>query len=69
MLADDISESIYVAYYIIIEKKMPVPTEISHSFSNGGVIDIRNLLSKANFRGDEKKEAAKRAILEYLDKH
>jgi ankyrin repeat protein len=66
MLTNDLDETILLAKYLIIDKKMSIPDPIA--YINNKPFDIYSLIKIENFRGDSKKEKAKQEILEYLHK-
>jgi hypothetical protein len=66
ILSDDLNDGIFVAKYMIVDKKMRVPDPISYSLPNKIRLDIYYFLNKENFRGNHEKEIAKKAILDYL---
>lgn len=69
MLEGDLnfSENIYVAKYIIIDKKMPIPNPIFYTIPNRNPRDIKFLLEKFDTHNDDKKKKAKDEILLYIN--
>jgi uncharacterized protein len=69
MLMVDYTDKIFVARYLIIDKRMLIPSPIyGKNRLNSKPIDIFTLLSKANFTKDPQKQKAKEDILNYLKK-
>jgi len=68
MLSDDLnnSESILVAKYLIVDKKMAVPNPIFFSIPSGHPRDIYYLLQNFKTHNNSEKEKAKNEILHYL---
>jgi ankyrin repeat protein len=68
MLIIDFDEYIFVAKYLIVEKKMPIPNPISFSVPEKKPQDIFYFLNLANFRNDSAKTKVRQDILDYLHK-
>jgi hypothetical protein len=66
MLGYPFDENIFVAKYLIINRKMLIPNPITVSVPKREPIDIFSILQK--FRGDSLKEKTKQEILDYLRK-
>lgn len=61
------SDYIFVAHYMIVEKRMLVPNPLSFNI-NKEPLTIVPLLKELDFSKDKKKETARKEILEYLTK-
>jgi hypothetical protein len=59
-------ETIHVAKYIIVDKKLLIPNPISYTYSERKPIDILSLLNKYDVHSDPKKQKAKEEIVNYL---
>jgi len=66
ILSDDLDDGIFVAKYMIIDKKMKVPNPIAYSIPNRKPLDSYSFLNQENFRRDYHKEDAKNEIIKYL---
>ena len=66
ILVNDLDENIYVAKYMIVDKKMSIPEFIVYNIPKKKPADIFYFLDRENFKGDEKKEKARQEILDYL---
>jgi hypothetical protein len=64
----DTDSSIYVAKYLIVERRFKIPDPIAGSAQKGKLWDARSLLRRQNFHSFVNKEAIKQEILSYLDK-
>ena len=62
----EFDEEIFVARYLIIDKKMPVPEIMLYTIPNHQPQTALKLLNEFNARGDKEKEKAKAEILDYL---
>ena len=67
LLNDFDKESIFIAHYIILEKKMLLPIGIIWYGSNGKEFNMYNLLNANDFPEDSKKRKAREEILDYLN--
>jgi len=65
-LCSDLNDNIYVAEYLIIEKRLPVPNPILYTYPNHEPRNFYDLLSLVNLSNDPKKEKAKEDIINYL---
>ena len=67
LLMGDINDNIFVAKYMIVDKKMFVPNPIRYTMENEPV-DIFTQLNKLDFSKDLKRQKAKEEIIDYLRK-
>jgi len=59
-------ETIYVARYMIVEKKMPIPNPIFYTADRHKPKDVLFLINKFNTYNDTNKESLKKEVLDYL---
>lgn len=67
LLMGDIHDNIYVAKYMIVDKKMLIPNPLSYTIDKRP-LDILTLLNDLDFSKDPKRQKAKEEIVEYLRK-
>lgn len=67
-LTADITDKIYVAHYMIIEKKMLVPKLVFNSKALHNPENAYDLLNKGDFSKEEKKQQARTEVIDYLHK-
>lgn len=60
-------ESIFIVHYIIVKKKMPLPTGVILYGSNGQNFSLYGLINKKKFPDDPKKMKLRQEILDYLN--
>lgn len=66
LLSNGLDSNIYVAKYLIVDKKLKIPNPITVSLAKHEPLDVFYFLNRFNFRGDLKKEKAKQEIVAYL---
>ena len=59
-------ENIFVAKYMIVDKKLPIPSPIFYTSGDRKPVDILTLLIKYDVNSDPKKQKTKETIIEYL---
>jgi hypothetical protein len=67
LLGGEINDNIYVAKYVIVDKKMPIPNPISYTVDKKP-LDILGLLNDLDLSKDSKRRKAKEEIIGYLKK-
>jgi hypothetical protein len=60
--------SIFVARYLIVDKKMLIPNPITVTTGKHSPIDVFGMLNKLDFSNEPKKQEAKEEIINYLHK-
>ncbi len=70
LLSSDLKpdQNIFVAKYLIVDKKMPVPDTVCYTIPDHKPIQIISLLNEHDVHGDPEKQKTKEAILSYLKK-